>query len=133
MSVPLAATSLVGDAGVSLWWEAMRALLVLLLLLPLAYLATRLVGRRGLPGGAGRLLRLVEIQPLGPGKSLALVEVGESMLLLGITPQQVQLLKEISDPKELAALRRAHGGEGRSSRFADLLGRRINSSEDDPE
>lgn len=77
--------------------------LVLALVLALYWLA-----RRFLPGAAGlgqaSGLRVLGRLALGPKKSLALVEVGKRVLVLGLAEQGVNLLATIDDPAEIAAL-----------------------------
>lgn len=48
-------------------------------------------------GNAKRWLLLLEILPLGNGKSLALVACGHRRFLLALTPQSVQLLAEVTE------------------------------------
>lgn len=117
----------------SMVWDWIRVLLVLLLILPLVYLATRLYARR--IGGAVRTgsMRLLETIPLGAGRSACLVEVGERLLVLGVTNHQISLLTEISDPDEVRRLRAGLRGQRKDPDFIDVLLQKIgrNSTEGD--
>lgn len=85
--------------------------------LVLAYFVTRYLGGHGLrlPGGASRggNMRLVDQLPLSREQKLALVQVGERWLLLGVSPNATNLLAELT--AEEAALWQEEaqtGGEG---------------------
>lgn len=69
----------------------------------LAYITTRVVGRRF--AGSGRYLRVVDSLPLGQNRSLSLVEVSGEIYCVGITDHGVSLLGKIAkdDLIELAA------------------------------
>ncbi len=73
-------------------WQGIQTLLVLLLVVGLAVVLLRRLGRR--TGGVGTV-RVAEWTPLGPGRALALVDVGEERLLLGVTAQSIALLREL--------------------------------------
>ncbi|MGI6036937.1 MAG: flagellar biosynthetic protein FliO [Limnochordia bacterium] len=80
----------------NLMGEMLKILLVLILLIPLIYLATRLYVGQLRPGrGPGRL-QVLEMFPLGTRRQLVLTKVGEQILLLGVTDHQITLLKEFS-------------------------------------
>lgn len=111
------------SATPSLWWDLAKAFVMLVLVLPLAYLATRLYAVRS---GAKRshLVRVVDMAPLGAGKFLCVVAFGGRLLLLGVTAQSVTLLAE------LAAADAASASESREQReeapsFVKLLKGRL--------
>lgn len=90
------------------WSDVLRVVGALAVLVPLAYLTTRLVGSRvGLR--PGRAMRLVDTLPLGPGRALYLVEVGGRMLVIGVSGQRMERLAAVTDPEEVAQLRRLAG------------------------
>ena len=49
---------------------------------------------------------MLEHLPLGPNKSVCIVEIGGRILLLGVTDQQITMLGEITDQQEIERLRR---------------------------
>ncbi|MCK4658345.1 MAG: flagellar biosynthetic protein FliO [Phycisphaerae bacterium] len=76
---------------------------VLGLILLVSYVARRYVPAvRALGGGA---LRVMQRTPLSSKQSLALIQVGRRMVLIGITPDQISTLSVIDDPEECAHLR----------------------------
>jgi flagellar protein FliO/FliZ len=65
-------------------------------------------------------LRVVEARPLGPKKTLYLVEIGGRMLVLGATESTINNLAEFSDPEVVAQLR-SQPQEGAGLDFPRLL------------
>jgi len=82
----------------------------------------RMNGEAG--GGLTRALHIVETRPLGPGRALHLVRLGDRAVLIGATPERINALMEIDDPAQLERLF-AGGGEpalqGAPGLFAGLL------------
>lgn len=89
--------------GGELWTIALRLVVALIVVIPLLLITTRLYGRRFFLNQNRRALRLVEAVPLGPGRTLCLVEVGGRFLLLGVTAHQVTLLTEL-DKADIALM-----------------------------
>ena len=81
---------------------ATRSLLAVFVVLALIALCAWLV-RRGALGSLGRkgpsAVRIETAVPLGDRRSLVLVSVEGRRLLLGLTPQQVTLVTELSGPE----------------------------------
>ncbi|HEY8497781.1 MAG TPA: flagellar biosynthetic protein FliO [Limnochordales bacterium] len=88
------------------WGDLLRVVAALAVLLPLAYVTARFAGSR-LAVRPSRALRVVDALSLGPGRSLYLVEVGERLVLIGVSGQQMQPLACLRDPQEVAAVRRS--------------------------
>lgn len=90
-----------------------------------AYLVRRLVPSvRTFSGGA---IEILGRQHLSPKQSLALVRVGQRMLLVGISAERLTTLCQIDQPEEVAELlvqapnRRPPRGQGRTAQFDELL------------
>jgi len=78
----------------------LRVVFSLSVVLGLLWLIARVSSRR-LRGSAHQgLVRTLVRQPLNRGSALAVVSVGERVLVLGVTEQQVNLLTEL-DPSEV--------------------------------
>ena len=81
-------------------------LVCVLAVVVLAWLVTRYVAGRGgtigMSGGSERFKVLARL-PLGREQSAVLVKAGEKYLLLGVTPSEVALLKELT-PEEAEAV-----------------------------
>lgn len=110
------------------WTDLLRVLGALAVLLPLAYVTARLVGSRAVIRPA-RAMRVVDALALGPGRALYLVEVGERMLVVGVSGQHMDRLAVITDPEQVQSLRRL-AGAGRPGIPAPPWGRRRREAED---
>lgn len=104
-AVAQAASDLAGGTkspsyGDGLWLFLLASLLVI----GLTYAAARLVGSWQISTTRGRRLRVLEGVPVGRDRSLLLVAVGQELLVVGSSPQGVQLVHRISDPAAAAAL-----------------------------
>lgn len=82
--------------------NALFGLALFAVIMYLAYLATKYVGKRYSSGGAkgGKNLEILEAAAVGKDSRLAIAKAGEKYLLIGITPQSISLISELS-PEEL--------------------------------
>lgn len=112
-------------------WEEIGTLLGMLLavalVLVLAYVCTRLLAGRGAllsrSGGRSGNLRVMERLALGREQSVILVQMGARRVLLGVTPSQITLLRELSE-EEAALWDEPQGPQnppGAAIRFQDAL------------
>jgi len=104
-------------AGESVLVELLRVLAALLVVVPAAYLSTRLLGGR-MRGRRGGVLKLVDSLPLGPQRGLHLVQVGERLFLIGSSERQISLLAEMDQTSPV----RLADGEGLSHECAPAQG-----------
>lgn len=84
-----------------LWETALKLIGALIIILPLAYLATRLYALRLAGSRRQRALRVVDAITLGPQRSIYLVEVGDRILVIAATQRHMTLLSEIQDEQFL--------------------------------
>lgn len=76
----------------------------LLLVLALAYVAIRVMGRVGiLRKSPARFLEQVDYLPLGPKRGIALIQVVDRTLAVGISEAGIHVLAEV-DPDALKAM-----------------------------
>lgn len=93
----------------------------------LAYLATRFVGKRVMPQGGGRHIKVLDRVQLGQDMALLLVRVAGKTMLIGTAQHEMRKLCDIEgdeipdppDPEPMPfqqmlkdALRKGRGGEG---------------------
>ena len=94
--------------GVS-WWSTIAYVLSLLavfaIVFVMAYVATKFLGGRFNARISGQGGRVLENLPLGPNRSVCIVEMADRVFLLGVTDQSITLLSEIIDPEEIERLR----------------------------
>lgn len=101
----------------------------LLLVLGLAYLALRVLGRVGiLRKSPAKFLEQLDYLPLGPKRGIALIQVVDRTLAVGVSDAGVTLLAEIS-PDAIKASIRNTSSSGAS--FRDEFWKRIRGQEDD--
>lgn len=87
--------------------------LVLGLILGLAWLLNRTRAGRGFGSSAQGALKVVATLPLGMKEKIAVIQVGEQQIVVGVTAQNMTLLTELSEPLPVA--------EQSNVSFADLL------------
>ncbi|MCB5362828.1 flagellar biosynthetic protein FliO [Pusillimonas sp. CC-YST705] len=98
---------------------ALSLLVIIGLLLASAWILRRTQGRRR---PQGQRITLLDAQPLGPPRThIAVVRVDQTTLVLGITPQQVNLLH--SSPAAPTDIQNAPQTQGFSAALAQTLAR----------
>ena len=112
------------------WWSTLAYLVSLFAIfgfvVVMAYFAARLLGgkfaRHMASGHGGNILSNL---PLGPNRSICLVEMAGRVFLIGVTDSAITMLSEITDPEEIERLRRESlarpWGEGMFSREMGVL------------
>lgn len=85
------------------WWDYVKTLLALLFVAGLLLALLKFINRKNRMFDQHRLMKNVGGLSLGQQKSIQLVVIGESYYLIGVG-DEVRLLKEITDPEEIAAL-----------------------------
>lgn len=89
------------------------------------YGVRRLTVRVG-PSGQGRTLRVLASTHVGVKKTVTLVAVPGAVLVLGVTPERISLLRSIEDkdlPDRMTESDNAGGGAGFASQLQKLMGR----------
>ncbi|MHB0868162.1 MAG: flagellar biosynthetic protein FliO [Chloroflexota bacterium] len=85
------------DAPLDLIWDvAVKTAMVLALLYSVMWVIRRYYGKSAVVR-QGPSIMVVQSAQLGPGRSVHLIGVGDKMLLVGATSQQVSLLAELAD------------------------------------
>lgn len=83
--------SLISQVGVIL-----GTLLGIALILYLAYISTKLLGRKlSVRNGSGRKLKIVDSVSVGQGKLLIIVKAGEKTFLVGAASESINLISEL--------------------------------------
>ena len=87
---------------ISYGWMVFRALFIISLLVLGFYLFIRYLTRQGAVQVAGAgVASTISIMPLGQNRQLNIVELGSSILVLGVCDGGVSLIKEVSDRDEI--------------------------------
>ncbi|MDT8309875.1 MAG: flagellar biosynthetic protein FliO [Methylophaga sp.] len=87
------------DAG-NLLQTLLGLLLVLALIVAMAWLVKR---SQQLHGMGQQQFKVIAALPLGPREKAVLLQVGEQQFLLGVTPQNINLLSALEQPLDLNA------------------------------
>lgn len=109
------------------FWSLLGVLAVVVLILYLAYAATKWVGTHSVPGGAGMLqtsgnekFRILGQLGVGRNERLVLVQFDERCCLLGVTEHQITLLRELEGDEAADWL--ARSASAPASGFMEVLG-----------
>ena len=110
--------------GVS-WWSTLAYVLSLLavfaIVFLMAFIATKFLGGRFNARISGHGGRVLENLPLGPNRSVCIVDMAGRVFLLGVTDQSITMLSEILDPEEIELLRKKNK-DFASDMFSDEFG-----------
>lgn len=105
--------------------ELLRILVTLAILIPLLVWATRWYGRRPWGRANRRGLRVLVAASVGPQKTVQLVEVGDRILVIGVSQDGIRLLSEIREPDAISSLKTSleqpGAEEGASGSFSAIL------------
>ena len=108
-------------------WSVLGVLAVVVLILYLAYWVTKWIGTRSMPqamsarvrtGGSGKFCVLAQLG-VGRNERLLLVRLEERCYLLGVTEQQITLLRELDDGEAAEWLR--EDGQPSAPGFMEVL------------
>lgn len=110
------------------WWSTIAYLVSLFLVFAFvvtaAYIASRYLGKHFAQAASADGGRILAHLPLGPNRSVCIVELAGRGYVLGVTDHQINLIREIDDADELAAIRAAReeslGGDVLSGQFGSL-------------
>lgn len=103
-------------------------LITFAIVVSLAYFTSRVLSRKWSPAVHGRNMIVHDTISLGVNKLLYLVEVGDKVLLLGVTDHNISFLQEFTDEKVIMELRsKALSGEQiqMPPRFDNLFAQQI--------
>lgn len=110
-----------------LWWEFVKLVFFLLLLVGAAGSVIRFFNRNTSSRSQGAFMHIVDEVALGPNRGIALCEVGGKLYGLGITEHHVSLLFETENPRLLEEISRGAlpGSKPGSGPLAKILGSAI--------
>lgn len=120
----------------SSWFSTLAYIVSLLLtfaaVLAMAYFASRFLGLRMAGGGVGwsklKGNRVLQTIPLGQNKAVSIVDAAGKILVLGVTDNNVALLTEIVDLKEIEKLKlEAEKRQDETDQFEQVLQRQVQS------
>ncbi len=97
--------------------------IAVVLIIYLSYLFSKYVGKGMAKGGSSRYMRLLDQIALGPDRQIAVVQIGDRYLLVGIASGQINVLTEIED-EDLLPLSPDEGETGmKTPDFRAIMGK----------
>lgn len=81
--------------GVNTFIQLITVSILFVLVFAGAYWTTRVIGKYQMHQMKNTNLSVVEAMSVGPGKSLQLIKVGTSFILVGVTKDHITLVKEM--------------------------------------
>jgi len=113
------------------WWSTIAYLVslfaIFVFVVGLAYFAARFIGGKFAQQKLGYGGRILSHLPLGPNRSVCVIEMSGRVFMLGVTEHSITLLSEITDPDEIDRLHREDLAFGKmpdmfSQQFGTLAG-----------
>jgi len=95
--------TVVSAAGDVSAWEYIKMVLALIFVVALFYALMKFLNKRNLTFQRNQMVQNLGGLSLGAQKSVQLLQIGKSLYLVGVG-EDVQLLREITDPQEVEAL-----------------------------
>ncbi len=102
-------------------WNVIVTFAAVVLIIYLSYVCSKYVGRGMNRNGNSHYMRMIDRLAVGQDRSLAVVQVGEKYLLVGVTPEQVNLLKELSEEDLISFNSDVGNGAVKTSEFKELM------------
>ena len=119
------------------WSGSLGLILKVAIVIALIYLSARglqfLMVRVGVKPPVDGLVEVLNTTTLGPRKTLHVVAIGNRVLLLGSTDQNVAMLSEITDPVEVLQIRERAGLELPHTSSDGHFARRLDDALSDPD
>ena len=104
-------------------------LFVFALIAGLAYFTSKFLGNKLSFRGQNKSTKILETLPLGPNKCIYVVEIAGSVMLIGVTDKEINLIKEITDEMEIEKLRVNAINSEIEIDFNNIFHKQINSLE----
>ncbi|MEK4510320.1 flagellar protein [Paenibacillus anaericanus] len=91
---------------INIWGNLVTVIVVLAIIVVLIILLVRFLGKRSRFMSQSRSIQTMGAIGLGPNKSLQVIQVGDSVYLVGVG-ENISLVDKISDPNEVAVIHQA--------------------------
>ncbi len=83
-----------------MWWEYIKAVIMIVLIIAAAYYVTKYVAvKAGGARGASAGIRIRATASLGRERQIVLAEIGDTVYILGVTAQHIELLDKVEKDK----------------------------------
>lgn len=102
-------------------WRVILTFAAAILIIYLSYLVSKYLGKGMNRGQSSRYMRLIDQLTVGQDRHLAVVQVGDSYLLIGITAGQIRVLKELGNEDLLTIGPDRDGNTRKTPEFQELM------------
>jgi flagellar protein FliO/FliZ len=85
------------------------------------WVVRKLMKKTGTGVDDGHAIRILSTRYLGPKSSIMLVDVLGSVIVVGVTTNQISMLTTITDEESLESLKSSRAGDGGSQAFLDQI------------
>jgi flagellar biosynthetic protein FliO len=90
-------------------------------MIAIAYLFKKLMNKGGLKMNDSELIKILSVKYLGPKNRIMLINVSKTIMVIGVSGNNISLLTKIVDPGSLEHLKDIQEQEGKSVPFSDYL------------
>ena len=115
----------VGVSWLSTFGYLVTLLFVFFLIIGLAYITSRFLGNKMIKA-VGSNARTLAVLPLGPERSVNLIEIAGKYLIIGVTGHNINLLQEVTKIEEISKIREQQSIE-EDNRFEAILAKQLHS------
>lgn|GEM_PF-1251510 len=105
LTYPPAADPAPVKSTAGLAWQFVQFILLFALVIGLVLLVTRFLAQRYYRLGSGKAMRILDSVYLGPNRAVYALEISNTVLILGVTERQINLLTELSDGEQVEYFR----------------------------
>ena len=102
---------------------AVGTLCIVVLIIYLSYVAARLVAKGSARSGHSQYMRIVDQMPVGQGRSVSVIQVGDRYFLLGIAEKEIGMLAELEEEGLIPLQIEGSGPQAPAADFKDLMDR----------
>ena len=78
-------------------WRVIATFVAVAVIIYLSYLASKYIGKGMSLGSSSRYMRMLDQMIVGQNRTLAVVQAGDRYLLLGVGPERIDMLLELSE------------------------------------
>lgn len=104
-------------------WKVIMTFAAAVLVIYLSYLFSRYIGKSVNGRGGSRYMRIIDQIAVGQDRNMAIVQVGNKYLLVGITAGKIHLLTELADDDLLLLSPENEQEDGKTLDFKEVMSR----------
>lgn len=102
-------------------WNVIVTFAAVVLIIYLSYVCSKYIGKGMNRNGNSHYMRMLDRLAVGQDRYIAVVQVGGKYLLIGVTPEQVNLLRELKEEDLLLLNPDVGNGTAKTTEFKELM------------